>query len=245
MATPPFDLAAACKHVSKRDRTLGRIIREVGPCGLEIAARQSPYEALAESIVYQQLSGRAAATIYARFCGLYGSRRCPRPQAVLDTEVARLRTAGLSRTKARALRDLAAKALDGTVPTRARTEKLSDEDLVERLTAVRGVGRWTVEMLLIFTPRPSRRLAGGRLRRAQGLRLRLRPRRVLPAQGAASARRGVASVPHRGELVPLARHRARLRRAARTPPAQALARRTSRRLPALHTVTPRPGSTAT
>jgi DNA-3-methyladenine glycosylase II len=151
MATPPFDLAAACKHVSRRDRTLGRVIREVGPCGLEIAARQSPYEALAESIVYQQLSGRAAATIYGRFCGLYGSRRCPRPQAVLDTELTRLRSAGLSRTKAEALRDLAAKALDGTVPTRARTEKLSDEEIVERLTAVRGVGRWTVEMFLIFT----------------------------------------------------------------------------------------------
>jgi DNA-3-methyladenine glycosylase II len=151
MATPPFDLAAACKHVSRRDRTLGRVIREVGPCGLEIAARQSPYEALAESIVYQQLSGRAAATIYNRFCGLYGARRCPRPQAVLDSDLGRLRSAGLSRTKAEALRDLAAKALDGTVPTRARTEKLSDEELIERLTAVRGVGRWTVEMFLIFT----------------------------------------------------------------------------------------------
>jgi DNA-3-methyladenine glycosylase II len=151
MATPPFDLAAACNHVSRRDRTLGRVIREVGPCGLQIAARQSPYEALAESIVYQQLSGRAAATIYGRFCGLYGSRRCPRPQQVLDTDVARLRSAGLSRTKAEALRDLAAKALDGTVPTRARAEKLTDEEIVERLTAVRGVGRWTVEMFLIFT----------------------------------------------------------------------------------------------
>jgi DNA-3-methyladenine glycosylase II len=151
MTTPPFDLATACAHVARRDRTLARVMREVGPCGLEIAARQSPYEALAQSIVYQQLSARAAATIYARFCRLFGSSRCPRPPQVAEAKVELLRTAGLSRTKAEALRDLAAKALDGTVPARARTERLSDEDLIERLTAVRGVGRWTVEMFLIFT----------------------------------------------------------------------------------------------
>jgi len=151
MTTPPFDLATACAHVARRDRTLARVMREVGPCGLEIAARQSPYEALAQSIVYQQLSARAAATIYARFCRLFGSSRCPRPPQVAEAKVELLRTAGLSRTKAEALRDLAAKALDGTVPARARTEKLSDEDLIERLTEVRGVGRWTVEMFLIFT----------------------------------------------------------------------------------------------
>lgn len=151
MTTPPFDLATACAHVARRDRTLARVMREVGPCGLEISARQSPYEALAQSIVYQQLSGRAAATIYARFCRLFGSTRCPRPAKVVEAKVELLRTAGLSRTKSEALRDLAAKALDGTVPTRARTEKISDEDLIERLTEVRGVGRWTVEMFLIFT----------------------------------------------------------------------------------------------
>ena len=116
MTTPPFDLATACAHVSKKDRTLARLISEVGPCGLEIAARQSPYEALAESIVYQQLSGKAAATIYARVCKLFGSRRCPKPEQVAEATVELLRAAGLSRTKAEALRDLARKALAGEHP---------------------------------------------------------------------------------------------------------------------------------
>ncbi len=151
MTTPPFDLATACAHVSKKDRTLARLIKQVGPCGLEISARQSPYEALAESIVYQQLSGRAAATIYARFCKLFGARRCPKPDRVAEATVELLRSAGLSRTKAEALRDLARKALAGSIPTRARAEKLTDDEIVERLTEVRGVGRWTVEMFLIFT----------------------------------------------------------------------------------------------
>ena len=151
MASPPFDLATACAHVAKRDRTLARLIREVGPCELQIAAKRSPYEALAESIVYQQLSGKAAASIYAKFCRLFGSSRCPRPERVAEATVEQLRAAGLSRTKAEALRDLARRVLDGTIPTRARAERLSDTEIVERLTEVRGVGRWTVEMFLIFT----------------------------------------------------------------------------------------------
>ena len=151
MSTPPFDLSTACAYVARRDRTLARVMKEVGPCRLEIAARQSPYEALFESIVYQQLTGQAAATIYARTCKLFGSRRCPRPDTVVDASIDLLRTAGLSRGKATAIRDLAERALDGSIPTRAKTEKLSDDEIVERLTAVRGVGRWTVEMFLIFT----------------------------------------------------------------------------------------------
>jgi DNA-3-methyladenine glycosylase II len=151
MTAPPFDLASATAHVAKRDRTLARVVREVGPCRLEIAARQSPYEALFESIVYQQLSGRAAAAIHARVCKLFGARRCPRPAAVADSSLEVLRSAGLSRSKAESLRDLARHALDGDIPTRARAEKLDDDEIVERLTSVRGVGRWTVEMFLIFT----------------------------------------------------------------------------------------------
>ncbi len=151
MANPPFDLKTACAHVARRDRTLARLIRDVGPCELEIVARRSPYEALSKSIVYQQLTGQAAATIYARYCKLFGSRRCPRPQQVLDSRIETLRSAGLSRTKAEALCDLAGKALQGIIPTRSRAERLSDDEIVERLTEVRGVGRWTVEMFLIFT----------------------------------------------------------------------------------------------
>lgn len=123
----------------------------MGPCRLEIAARQSPYEALLESIVYQQLTSKAAATIYGRVCATFGSRRCPRPEKVADASEELLRAAGLSRSKAAAVKDLALKSLDGDIPTRRAAEKLSDADLVERLTSVRGVGTWTVEMFLIFT----------------------------------------------------------------------------------------------
>jgi len=151
MAAPPFDVEAAVAHVARKDRALGRVIREVGPCRLEIAARQSPYEAVAESIVYQQLAGRAAAAIYARFCATFGSRRCPRPQEVVAAPLERLRGAGLSRSKATAIQHLAQLTLDGEIPSRAEAAKLADDELVERLTAVRGVGRWTAEMFLIFT----------------------------------------------------------------------------------------------
>jgi 3-methyladenine DNA glycosylase/8-oxoguanine DNA glycosylase len=151
MSSPPFDLYVASAHVARRDRTLARVVRSVGPCELEIAARKSPYEALFESVVYQQLTGQAAATIYARTCRLFGARRCPRPDAVAAAPLDLLRSSGLSRSKAAAIQDLARRALDGTVPNRAKLEGLSDREIVERLTAVRGVGRWTVEMFLIFT----------------------------------------------------------------------------------------------
>jgi DNA-3-methyladenine glycosylase II len=150
-ARPPFDLDVAVEHLSRKDRTLGRLIRQVGPCALAIAPRQSPYEALAESIVYQQLTGKAAATIYARVCKLFGSRRCPSAEKIAAASLDQLRSAGLSRSKAAALKDLAARVLEGEIPNRRAAEKLTDDELVEQLTAVRGVGRWTVEMFLIFT----------------------------------------------------------------------------------------------
>jgi len=150
MAIPPYDLVAATRHVSKKDRALARVIREVGPCALEISARQSPYQALVESIVYQQLSGRAAATIYGRLCRSFGSSRCPKPRQVLESTDEQLRGAGLSRSKAAALRDLATHALDDRIPTRTQALRLPDDELIARLTEVRGVGRWTAEMFLIF-----------------------------------------------------------------------------------------------
>ncbi len=150
MAIPPYDLVAATRHVSKKDRALARVIREVGPCALEISSRQSPYQALVESIVYQQLSGRAAATIYGRLCRSFGSSRCPKPQQVLESSDEQLRGAGLSRSKAAALRDLATHALADRIPTRTQALRLPDDELIARLTEVRGVGRWTAEMFLIF-----------------------------------------------------------------------------------------------
>jgi DNA-3-methyladenine glycosylase II len=109
-----------------------------------------PFDALAESIAYQQLSGKAAATIWGRVRSIYAKRKYLDPKAVLATADEKLRAAGLSRSKVAALKDLAAKTLDGTVPTARALAKMTDEEIVERLTAVRGIGRWTVEMLLLF-----------------------------------------------------------------------------------------------
>ena len=108
-----------------------------------------PFDALAESIAYQQLSGKAAATIWGRVRALYPKKRLD-PDLVLDTPDEKLRTAGLSRSKIAAFKDLAAKTLDGTVPTRRMLATMSDDEIVARLTAVRGIGRWTVEMFLLF-----------------------------------------------------------------------------------------------
>src|SRR5438132_4226002 len=102
-----------------------------------------PLDALAESIAYQQLSGKAAATIWGRVRALYGKRKYLDPKVVLETPDEKLRGAGLSRSKVAALKDLAAKTIDGTVPTARALAKMSDEEIIERLIQVRGIGRWT------------------------------------------------------------------------------------------------------
>ena len=157
-----LDHTAAIAHLSSVDRKLARIIAKAGPCTLEPETRQSIFEALLESIIYQQLNGKVAATITARVKALFPenthqlrTRRglvagFPTPEQILAATPEWLRSAGLSQAKMLAIRDLAAKALDGTVPTVGEAHKLSNEELIERLTAVRGIGRWTVEMLLIF-----------------------------------------------------------------------------------------------
>jgi DNA-3-methyladenine glycosylase II len=109
-----------------------------------------PFEALAESIVYQQLSGKAAAKIWSRVRALYPSRRRLDPAAVLITADEKFRAAGLSASKTRALKDLAAKTIDGTVPPARHLARMSDEEIIARLTTVRGIGIWTVHMLLLF-----------------------------------------------------------------------------------------------
>ena len=109
-----------------------------------------PFDALAESVAYQQLSGKAAATIWGRVRALYPKKKYLDPKLVLATPHRKLRAAGLSRSKIAALKDLAAKTIDGTVPTARALACMSDEEIIARLTAVRGVGRWTVEMLLLF-----------------------------------------------------------------------------------------------
>jgi DNA-3-methyladenine glycosylase II len=151
MSAPPYDREAAAAHLAGRDPRLGELLARVGPCRLEVYPRHSPYEFLCESIAYQQLNGKAAATIFGRLCALFGRRsRAPRPLEVDGAGIERLRSAGLSRAKSLAIKDLAAKTLAGVVPSRAHLARLDDEAIVERLIAVRGVGRWTVEMFLIF-----------------------------------------------------------------------------------------------
>ena len=109
-----------------------------------------PFDALAESIAYQQLSGKAAATIFGRVRALYPKSKWLNPEKLLATPDETLRAAGLSRAKTAALKDLAAKTIDGTVPTGRALICMSDDEVITRLTAVRGIGRWTVEMLLLF-----------------------------------------------------------------------------------------------
>jgi DNA-3-methyladenine glycosylase II len=144
----PFDAAEALAHLRERDAKLGALIDRAGPFTLRLDSLQSPFESLLESILYQQLHGKAAATIHRRVREYYGGD--PAPQLLLDTPDEVLRAAGVSGNKTRALKDLAARTLDGTVPTHAAIRKMSDAEIVERLTQVRGIGPWTVEMLLIF-----------------------------------------------------------------------------------------------
>jgi DNA-3-methyladenine glycosylase II len=145
-----FDLAEATKHLAERDACLKRLIVETIPFQIDIAAAQSPYEALLESIAYQSISGKAAATIFGRVKALSTTGRAPNPQEMLKLRKPVLRKAGLSGAKIVAMKDLAQKTLDGVVPTLEQAEKLSDEELIERLVSVRGIGAWTVEMFLIF-----------------------------------------------------------------------------------------------
>jgi DNA-3-methyladenine glycosylase II len=125
-------------------------IELVGPCTLK-RGRGSPYEALLSAIAHQQIHGNAAAAILGRFRALYGGRGYPTPAQLVATPDAQLRACGLSRAKLAAMKDVAAKTIDGTVPDRRTIARLGDEVIIERLTEVRGVGRWTAEMLLMFT----------------------------------------------------------------------------------------------
>lgn len=150
---PPagLDLQEATARLRARDRRLGRVIDAVGACGLRTRPTSTTVAALAESIVYQQLTGRAAATIHARLCGLF-----PRPsggptaRGLLALSEEDLRGVGLSAAKAAALKNLAQRAVARQIPSLAALQQMDEEEIVACLTAVRGIGRWTVEMLLVF-----------------------------------------------------------------------------------------------
>ena len=141
---------AALQHL-RRDRNFAALIRRVGPPRLGVQRGRSPYEALMRAIAHQQLHGRAAQAILARFEALYPADGFPPPELVLASSEIELRACGFSGSKIAAMRAICAAALDGTVPTRRASARLTDEELIERLSSIRGVGRWTVEMLLIFT----------------------------------------------------------------------------------------------
>jgi DNA-3-methyladenine glycosylase II len=136
-------------HLSAADKVLGRMIRKVGPYTLRQDRKCTPYESLVQSVAYQQLTGKAAATILGRVKALFPGN-FPTPEALLQIPDEQLRGAGLSRAKVLAVKDIAAKTVEGVVPSRAVIEKLSDTEIIERLTTIRGVGQWTVEMLLMF-----------------------------------------------------------------------------------------------
>ncbi|HEU5352672.1 MAG TPA: DNA-3-methyladenine glycosylase 2 family protein [Terracidiphilus sp.] len=144
----PFDAAAAVAHLTDGDAKLAVLMECVGPFALRLDDSPSPFESLLESILYQQLHGKAAATIHRRVREYFGGD--PTPRQLLETPDGPLRAAGVSGNKIKALHDLAAKTLDGTVPAHAAIRRMSDAEIVKRLTAVRGIGTWTVEMLLIF-----------------------------------------------------------------------------------------------
>lgn len=141
----------AVAHLCRADKTLAKLIRQVGPCRLKPQTRRDPFQALVRSVTFQQLNGKAAETILGRVLALYPERKFPRPEDLLATSDEKLRAAGLSRNKTAAVKDIAAKTLAGVIPDSRAIKKLSNEEILERLTTVRGVGPWTVEMLLMFT----------------------------------------------------------------------------------------------
>jgi len=145
----PYDVDHARRHLEAQDRRLGKLIQKVGPFTMQLMETADVFQALARSIVYQQLNGRAAATIFGRVQdAMPGALLTPENVQGATDEV--LRAAGLSANKLRALRDLTEKTLGGHVPALPHLHTMEDDAIVERLTVVRGIGRWTVEMLLIF-----------------------------------------------------------------------------------------------
>jgi len=146
---PPLDLVTATRHLSRSDPVMRRIVKSIGVCGLRPGGRGDHFTTLARAIVGQQLSTRAAETIWNRVLALHPNGKQLRPEDVLTLTAADLRSAGLSNAKAAYVKDLAAKVAANEIKLRG-LHRLDDEDIVASLTGVKGVGRWTVEMFLIF-----------------------------------------------------------------------------------------------
>jgi O-6-methylguanine DNA methyltransferase len=145
-----YDPAKALEHLAGADATLARLMTRVGPFRMQLQRTPSLFGALAEAIVFQQLNGKAAATIFARLCALFPHAGGLTPERILRASDDKLRSAGLSGGKLLSLRDLASRTRAGELPALADTPGMSDQELIDRLTLVRGIGQWTVEMLLMF-----------------------------------------------------------------------------------------------
>ncbi|MCP9455932.1 MAG: DNA-3-methyladenine glycosylase [Nitrospira sp.] len=141
---------SAEEYLARVDPVMGRLIRDIGPCTLIPQPRRSLFESLVRAIAHQQLHAQAAESILRRLIAQCPGQRFPRPEQILALSEDVIRAAGFSRSKIAALRDLAEKTVSGTVPAKRELSYLDDEAIIERLTTVRGIGRWTVEMLLIF-----------------------------------------------------------------------------------------------
>jgi len=146
----PVDTEDVMKELCRVDRRLAKIIRRVGSFPTKRQKPQLPFQSLLQSIVYQQLAGKAAQTIFGRVKALAADGKFPTPQEILLMDATKLRAAGLSRQKIAAAKDLAARTLDGTVPTLAKLRRMSEEEIHERLVQVRGIGTWSVQMFLMF-----------------------------------------------------------------------------------------------
>jgi len=140
----------AYKHLVASDPVMRRLIREHGKCDLTPETRRPPFQSLVMAVAHQQLNGTAANNILARFKKLFPGRRFPRAEDLASVTDKQLRACGFSFAKIASIRDIASKTLNGIVPASRQMVKLPDDEIIERLTEVRGVGRWTVEMLLIF-----------------------------------------------------------------------------------------------
>jgi DNA-3-methyladenine glycosylase II len=145
----PVDAGQVMRELSRTDRHLARVIRRVGCFPTKRQKSQPPFASLLQAIVYQQLAGKAAATIFGRVKAL-GAGGFPTPEEILLLDEAKLRGAGLSRQKIAAVKDLAAKTLEGTVPPLRKLRRMSEEEVYERLVQVRGIGEWSVQMFLMF-----------------------------------------------------------------------------------------------
>jgi len=143
------DYGRAERFLARRDPVLGAIIRRYGPCGLAHAQREDPFRAIVEAIVWQQLSGKAAASIFDRFLGLFADHRFPAPAQVAAASDEQLRQIGFSRQKIGYLRDLCARMEAGALPM-DHLDRMDDDAVIEALTQVKGIGRWTAEMVLMF-----------------------------------------------------------------------------------------------